>query len=92
MTEMLGKVERQNGWSLRPREGLLHRIVDNLIEVHSMPSDFVSVIQPTAAKSSEGTGAETPGDGLLRYCQCGTPFYFPMLCYRLLWGGRARSS
>jgi ATP-dependent Lon protease len=61
MTEMLGKVERQNGWSLRPREGLLHRIVDNLIEVHSMPSDFVSVIQPTAAKSSEGTGAETSG-------------------------------
>ena len=44
--------------SLRPDEDLLHRIVDNLIEVHSMPSDFVSVIQPTATKSSEGSGEE----------------------------------
>jgi ATP-dependent Lon protease len=43
---------------LRPDEDLLHRIVDNLIEGHSMPSDFVSVIQPTA-KNSEGTGEET---------------------------------
>ena len=40
------------GQGLRPKEDLLHRIVDNLIEVHSMPSDFVSVIQPTAAKNS----------------------------------------
>src|SRR5271155_3774089 len=47
--------------SLRPDEDLLHRIVDNLIEVHSMPSDFVSVIQPTAAKASEGSGAEVTG-------------------------------
>src|SRR5271155_4480144 len=47
--------------SLRPDEDLLHRIVDNLIEVHSMPSDFVSVIQPTAAKNSEGAGAEVAG-------------------------------
>ena len=42
--------------SLRPDEDLLHRIVDNLIEVHSMPNDFVSVIQPTAAKIAEDTG------------------------------------
>src|SRR5260370_31755703 len=42
---------------------MLHRIVDNLIEVHSMPNDFVSVIQPTAAKnegSGEGTGGKRP--------------------------------
>src|SRR5277367_645283 len=47
--------------SLRPDEDLLHRIVDNLIEVHSMPNDFVSVIQPTATKSGEGAGAEVVG-------------------------------
>src|SRR3984957_12269597 len=46
--------------SLRPDEDLLHRIVDNLIEVHSMPSDFVSVIQPTA-KNNDGAGVETTG-------------------------------
>jgi ATP-dependent Lon protease len=61
MTEMPGKVEREGKWGLRPKEDLLHRIVDNLIEVHSMPSDFVSVIQPTAAKNSEGAGAEVSG-------------------------------
>jgi len=44
---------------LRPEQDLLHRIEDNLIEVHSMPSDFVSVIQPTAAKSGEETGEKT---------------------------------
>jgi len=54
-------VFRREGYSLRPDEDLLHRIVDNLIEVHSMPSDFVSVIQPTAAKSSEGSSAEVAG-------------------------------
>src|SRR5271154_1575546 len=46
--------------SLRPDEDLLHRIVDNLIEVDSMPNDFVSVIQPTAAKN-EGVGEEAVG-------------------------------
>src|SRR5271156_6257330 len=51
----------KEGLDLRPDEDLLHRIVDNLIEVHSMPSDFVSVIQPTAAKASEGSGAEVTG-------------------------------
>jgi ATP-dependent Lon protease len=61
MTEMSEKIERQSGRGLRPKEDLLHRIVDNLIEVHSMPSDFVSVIQPTAAKNTEGTGAEIAG-------------------------------
>src|ERR1700760_1531726 len=39
----------------------MHRIVDNLIEVHSMPSDFVSVIQPTAAKNGEKTEGEASG-------------------------------
>jgi hypothetical protein len=52
---------QSEGHSLRPDEDLLHRIVDNLIEVHSMPSDFVSVIQPTATKSGEGTGIEAIG-------------------------------
>ncbi len=58
MTEGRAGVFQEKGYGLRPSEDLLHRIVDNLIEVHSMPSDFVSVIQPTAAKSSEGTGVE----------------------------------
>src|ERR1700733_3759452 len=49
---------RRGVCKLRPDEDLLHRIVDNLIEVHSMPSDFVSVIQPTAMKNSEGSGEE----------------------------------
>jgi ATP-dependent Lon protease len=53
----MGKVVQ----ALRPDEDLLHRIVDNLIEGHSMPSDFVSVIQPTATKAAEGTGAEVVG-------------------------------
>ncbi len=44
---------------LRPWRDLLHPIVDNLIEVHSMPSDFVSVIQPTAAKGGEESGEKT---------------------------------
>src|SRR5260370_13453023 len=47
--------------SLRPDEDLLHRIVDNLIEVHSMSNDFVSVIQPTAAKTAEGSEVEVAG-------------------------------
>jgi ATP-dependent Lon protease len=46
---------------LRPDEDLLHRIVDNLIGVHSMPNDFVSVIQPTAAKTAEGTDPQIVG-------------------------------
>src|SRR5258706_12765726 len=49
------------GYGLRPDEDLLHRIVDNLIEVHSMPNDFVSVIQPTAAKTAEGSDPEVVG-------------------------------
>src|SRR5271170_6953921 len=53
-------VPRREGPDLRPDEDLLHRIVDNLIEVHSMPSDFVSVIQPTA-KSGEGASSEGSG-------------------------------
>ena len=61
MTERIERVLRKEGPGLRPDEDLLHRIVDNLIEVHSMPSDFVSVIQPTAAKNSEGSGAEETG-------------------------------
>ena len=61
MTEMSEKVTAPEWQGLRPKEDLLHRIVDNLIEVHSMPSDFVSVIQPTAAKNTEGTGAEIAG-------------------------------
>jgi ATP-dependent Lon protease len=56
MEEEARHVSKERGYSLRPEEDLLHRIVDNLIEVHSMPSDFVSVIQPTA-KNSEETGA-----------------------------------
>src|SRR6202158_966930 len=52
---------RKRGWELRPDEDLLHRIVDNLIEVHSMANDFVSVIQPTAAKTSEGSGPDVTG-------------------------------
>src|SRR3984885_15702279 len=36
-------------------------MVDNLIEVHSMPSDFVSVIQPSATKSSEEKSSESGG-------------------------------
>src|SRR5882762_10091981 len=46
---------------LRPEQDLLHRIVDNLIEVHSMSNDFVSVIQPTAAKTGEGSNPEVVG-------------------------------
>jgi ATP-dependent Lon protease len=53
-------VVREEGFGLRPDEDLLHRIVDNLIEVHSMPNDFVSVIQPTAAKT-EGSDPEVSG-------------------------------
>src|SRR6266478_3857844 len=49
------------GFGLRPDEDLLHRIVDNLTEVHSMPNDFVSVIQPTAAKTAEGSDPEVVG-------------------------------
>jgi ATP-dependent Lon protease len=58
MTGMGTEFPGKEVMSLRPDEDLLHRIVDNLIEVHSMPSDFVSVIQPTATKNSE-TGEET---------------------------------
>ena len=58
MTEGTAGVFREKGYELRPSKGLLHRIVDNLIEVHSMPNDFVSVIQPTAAKNSEEAGVE----------------------------------
>src|SRR5258708_24086580 len=54
MTTVSSLFLSERGPSLRPEEGLLHRIVDNLIEVHSMPSDFVSVIQPTATKNEEG--------------------------------------
>jgi len=61
MTERTRHVPTKERPYLRPDDDLLHRIEDNLIEVHSMPSDFVSVIQPTAAKTSEGTGAETVG-------------------------------
>src|ERR1700734_3622267 len=61
MTEGIERVCGKRGSDLRPEKDLLHRIVDNLIEVHSMPSDFVSVIQPTAAKNSEGSGAEVTG-------------------------------
>jgi ATP-dependent Lon protease len=61
MTENRALVSREEGSRLRPKQDLLHRIVDNLIEVHSMPSDFVSVIQPTAAKNGEETGAEASG-------------------------------
>src|SRR6201994_3897024 len=60
MTEEDRAWEREEGHRLRPNEDLLHRIVDNLIEVHSMPSDFVSVIQPTA-KNSEETGTAAGG-------------------------------
>src|SRR5207244_6616855 len=42
-------------------EDMLHQIMDNLIEVHSMPSDFVSVIQPTGAKAAEGSEPEVTG-------------------------------
>jgi ATP-dependent Lon protease len=52
------RVYWKSGYGLRPEEDLLHRIVDNLIEVHSMPSDFVSVIQPTL-KNIEGQGEES---------------------------------
>src|SRR5579871_63023 len=48
---------------LRPKRDMQHQIVDNLIEVHSMPNDFVSVIQPKAAKNDgndEPTGGNRP--------------------------------
>ena len=61
MMEKLVRSPRRGNLHLRPDDDLLHRIVDNLIEVHSMPSDFVSVIQPTATKSGEGAGAEAVG-------------------------------
>ncbi len=61
MTQSVRYVVRERGFELRPDEGLLHRIVDNLIEVHSMPNDFVSVIQPTAAKAAEGSDPEVVG-------------------------------
>src|SRR5258707_6817740 len=61
MTRVSSLFLGERGPSLRPDEDLLHRIVDNLIEVHSMPSDFVSVIQPTAAKTAEGSEAEVTG-------------------------------
>src|SRR5260370_34691897 len=61
MTTVSSLFLSERGPSLRPEEDLLHRIVDNLIEVHSMPSDFVSVIQPTAAKNGEESGAEGSG-------------------------------
>src|ERR1700734_1623005 len=61
MTEGIERVCGKRGSDLRPEKDLLHRIVDNLIEVHSMPSDFVSVIQPTAAKNSEEAGTEGSG-------------------------------
>ncbi len=61
MTQSVRYVMRERGFELRPDEGLLHRIVDNLIEVHSMPNDFVSVIQPTAAKAAEGSDPEVVG-------------------------------
>ncbi len=61
MTQGMEDRSRREGPDLRPDEDLLHRIVDNLIEVHSMPSDFVSVIQPTAAKNSVESSAEVTG-------------------------------
>src|SRR5438445_4390045 len=61
MTQSVRYVVRERGFELRPDEDLLHRIVDNLIEVHSMPNDFVSVIQPTAAKAAEGSDPEVVG-------------------------------
>jgi ATP-dependent Lon protease len=61
MTEGIERVCGKRGSDLRPEKDLLHRIVDNLIEGHSMPSDFVSVIQPTAAKNSEEAGTEGSG-------------------------------
>jgi ATP-dependent Lon protease len=61
IAEITGMLKGKVVQALRPDEDLLHRIVDNLIEGHSMPSDFVSVIQPTATKTAEGTGAEVVG-------------------------------
>src|SRR6266849_4752582 len=61
MTQVGVYVLREEGYGLRPDEDLLHRIVDNLVGVHSMPNDFVSVIQPTAAKTAEGTDPEAVG-------------------------------
>ncbi len=61
MTQNVRYVVRERRFELRPDEDLLHRIVDNLIEVHSMPNDFVSVIQPTAAKAAEGSDPEVVG-------------------------------
>src|SRR5271168_4320781 len=57
----MGGVLWKRGLGLRPNQDLLHRIVDNLIEVHSMASDFVSVIQPTGAKDVGETSAEGSG-------------------------------
>src|SRR5947208_10843652 len=36
-------------------------MIDNLIEVHSMSNDFVSVIQPMGAKAAEGSEPEVTG-------------------------------
>src|SRR6266496_5233050 len=61
MSQSVRYVVRERRFELRPDEDLLHRIVDNMIEVHSMPNDFVSVIQPTAAKAAEGSDPEVVG-------------------------------
>src|SRR6266702_4608632 len=61
MTQSVRYVVRERRFELRPDEDLLHRIVDNMIEVHSMQNDFVSVIQPTAAKAAEGSDPEVVG-------------------------------
>src|SRR6202795_4306390 len=61
---------------LRPEGDLLHRIVDNLIEVHSMPNDFVSVIQPTATRNGE-TGEETAAKPPIRVLPVRDTVLFP---------------
>ena len=45
-----------------------------------MASDFVSVIQPTTAKSGEGSVPRRRERGLFLYCLCGIPYCFLMRC------------
>src|SRR6185312_15413829 len=63
-----GKIASYMGTELQPDDDFLHLtstsfrrfIVDNLTGVHSMPNDFVSVIQPTATKNGDPAGEAEP--------------------------------
>ena len=92
MTLGICLVVRETGFELRPEEDLLHRIVDNLIEVHSMPNDFVSVIQPTAAKGAEGSDPEVAGKRPVPVLPVRDTVLFPHAVLPLTVGVTARSS